>query len=186
LDDLPPTCERSTQHAARRTTAQPANSGAPPANPELITPLTRANCGDTMGNTVADMARLSLAALLERNHVQMVSPYFTALRPRTQIAEPRRSAPVDSCAAPLYDNRPRLVQRVAGGGAPWVGVDDVRHNRLWQSKWRRVAGAPTERCCRGTIGPRRFSSPPRLAANPELRTQNPERCTPALPANPER
>ena len=47
-------------------------------------------CGDTMGKTVPDMARLSWAALLEQNHVQMVSPYFTAFCWRTQT--PRRLA----------------------------------------------------------------------------------------------
>jgi hypothetical protein len=57
----------------------------PTRNPESAIPLLRggelrtgAKCGDTMGKTVPDMARLSWSAVLGQNHVQMVSPYFTA------------------------------------------------------------------------------------------------------------
>jgi len=44
-------------------------------------------CGDTMGKTVRDMARLSWSALPEQDHVQMVSPYFTT------SGQPTRNSP---------------------------------------------------------------------------------------------
>ena len=51
-----------------------------------------AKYGDTMGKTVPNMARLNWSALVEQNHVQMVSPYFsqpllTGGQPRTQNPE---------------------------------------------------------------------------------------------------
>jgi hypothetical protein len=65
--------------------------GQPTRHPQ---PVTRqpGKSGDTMGKTAPDVARLGWSALREQNHVQMVSPYFTA--PALPTRNPESAIPL--------------------------------------------------------------------------------------------